>query len=470
MKMSKNKSQFILVFAIAQTIGLAVSAMIALFGTVEKQSVEHQKALSPIFEFVIDEIIQPLYFVAGIAESSNLYDLMNSESIVDNDITNELQRLKNQTGYNFFVASEKSKKQYNADGSSFELTKGEVEWYYRAKEKDQKMVGAIGNRQSPHLYFDIKVFDENACFSGFIGLGIPLRRFLKSFDSGKSIYDYELIIVDDATNVVFATESSLMADGHKISTLQELPWYQALSDSQRNQDSINNEIVSVSGNKLLIAEMDVEEINWKIYLINPLKLRQGKLLSSFLLQTSLIFLIVLLLIVLGKILIEVVNSHKSKLVLDPLTGLPNRLHLENEFERLHQQNVEMCLIVLDIDHFKSFNDNFGHSGGDVVLTETVKTIESELRETDVIVRWGGEEFVMLLPSCPKHTGLKLAEGIRNSIEKKVIALSNQHVQVTASIGVSYSKNPSSLSIMFEDADRCLYKAKNTGRNKVLASD
>ena len=77
MKISKNKSQFILVFAIAQTIGLAVSAMIALFGTVEKQSVEHQKALSPIFEFVIDEIIQPLYFVAGIAERSNLYDLMN---------------------------------------------------------------------------------------------------------------------------------------------------------------------------------------------------------------------------------------------------------------------------------------------------------------------------------------------------------------------------------------------------------
>jgi len=159
-------------------------------------------------------------------------------------------------------------------------------------------------------------------------------------------------------------------------------------------------------------------------------------------------------------------------LLDPLTGIPNRRDFNNrihlEWLRSVRDKTNLSLAVTDIDHFKAYNDEYGHTQGDVLLRSLAKQIVSMLkRPADYVARWGGEEFVIMLPNTKLRGAMMHAEDIRKSIQKMVIP---GLPAATVSIGVA-SIIPSidtSLEEFFNLADKALYKAKNTGRNKVCS--
>ncbi len=149
---------------------------------------------------------------------------------------------------------------------------------------------------------------------------------------------------------------------------------------------------------------------------------------------------------------------------DPLTTLPNRRYMEDFFSKCFFQAVryDQCLavIMMDIDYFKKFNDEFGHRAGDDLLVSLAKTLLDSVRESDFVVRYGGEEFLLILPNTSLKNGLILAERLRIAISKKT--------DCTVSIGISeldatYMKRVEDL---VNKADKALYIAKNKGRNRV----
>lgn len=154
-------------------------------------------------------------------------------------------------------------------------------------------------------------------------------------------------------------------------------------------------------------------------------------------------------------------------VTDKLTQLYNRLKtdetLERELERSARSEIPFSLILLDIDHFKSVNDNFGHQVGDSVLVELANILKNNVRSMDVSGRWGGEEFLIILPETDKEGAMLVAEKLRMSIDQNSFARAGK---ITASFGVSvYNKDPSPETIVSR-ADSALYKAKEKGRNRV----
>jgi diguanylate cyclase (GGDEF)-like protein len=159
---------------------------------------------------------------------------------------------------------------------------------------------------------------------------------------------------------------------------------------------------------------------------------------------------------------------------DPLTGAGNRIALDDnltrEMELAKRHNYDLSLMMLDLDHFKTINDNFGHLVGDEVLKAVVKAIQKCIRQTDVCFRYGGEEFVVLLNNSNIANSRLIAERIRMSIANLCIETDNGLIQATVSTGLALLDKDDDLKTLFKRSDKALYQAKNTGRNKVVVGE
>ncbi|MBW8329267.1 MAG: GGDEF domain-containing protein [Thiobacillus sp.] len=170
---------------------------------------------------------------------------------------------------------------------------------------------------------------------------------------------------------------------------------------------------------------------------------------------------------------RVVNGLCELSLRDPLTGLGNRRHfrsvLERSIEIVARSGESVLLLLLDIDHFKNINDTHGHLVGDQVLQAVANCLAGCVRPMDTVVRYGGEEFAMVLPNCRPACGRTVAERIRRAIESLSIAATPQtSLQVTISIGGAYAPEwvRSTADLWIERADMQLYRAKSNGRNQV----
>ena len=164
------------------------------------------------------------------------------------------------------------------------------------------------------------------------------------------------------------------------------------------------------------------------------------------------------------------EEQRQKSLLDPLTGLANRAgwneRLELEMARWQRYGGELMLAVVDIDHFKRINDNYGHLAGDKVLKIIAHELRKRLRKTDFIARFGGEEFVLLIPATPMEGGMQLLETLRSGIEACPFHFKGEPVTITLSAGISAFADGDFSDQVFERADKALYRAKHAGRNRV----
>jgi len=208
---------------------------------------------------------------------------------------------------------------------------------------------------------------------------------------------------------------------------------------------------------LLVAEFDIEElerINDKvIQLSNELAQAQRELLSAH------------------NKLKRREEEIRALSQTDQLTGIANRRRLDEvivaEYARAQRYGVEFALMIADIDHFKHVNDEFGHDVGDAVIRAFAQVIQGQLRRIDLAARFGGEEFVVLMPETDTERAVHCAERIRTRFGEETIPPIPR--PVTASFGVSTLKPDDTLISLFKRADNALYSAKDSGRNRVVVA-
>ncbi|MCP1498884.1 diguanylate cyclase [Pseudomonas migulae] len=167
---------------------------------------------------------------------------------------------------------------------------------------------------------------------------------------------------------------------------------------------------------------------------------------------------------------EHLEEQRQKALIDPLTGLPNRAawseRLDHEIAQWQQHGNTLLLAMLDLDHFKRINDNYGHLAGDKVLKIIASVLRKRLRGTDFIARFGGEEFVLLMPGTVPAMGAKLLENLRASIEACPFHFKGEPVTITISMGMTAFKPGEHSDMVLKRADQALYRAKHAGRNRV----
>lgn len=165
------------------------------------------------------------------------------------------------------------------------------------------------------------------------------------------------------------------------------------------------------------------------------------------------------------------GDQERKLLLDPLTKVYNRAalddRLEHEYRCWLRYQTPFCLAMIDIDHFKSVNDTYGHLVGDKVLKVVARSIHQCLRDTDFIARFGGEEFVVLLPDAKSEEREEMLNNVRETVSKLPFKFKDSRLTVTVSIGASMFQDGDSTVTVLERSDGALYNAKNNGRNKLI---
>jgi diguanylate cyclase (GGDEF)-like protein len=175
----------------------------------------------------------------------------------------------------------------------------------------------------------------------------------------------------------------------------------------------------------------------------------------------------------GRRIIAMQEQLRDQASRDALTGLWNRNAvlniLDRELKRGRRDGQPVAVMLADLDHFKRINDTFGHLAGDAVLSQTARRMLSSLRPYDAVGRYGGEEFLVVLPGCDTVSVLGLAERLRNCVSANFVEIEGENVQITFSLGVSVAEGqagPDALDLL-RSADSALYAAKRSGRNRVL---
>ena len=182
----------------------------------------------------------------------------------------------------------------------------------------------------------------------------------------------------------------------------------------------------------------------------------------------------------GTRILELYEEINTLSITDPLTQCYNRgyliKYLTREIKRSIRYSNNLYIVMSDIDHFKNINDRYGHQAGDLVLQKFVSLIKNSFRnEVDWLARYGGEEFILVLPETGRNGAWQATERIRGQVSEMVIPVKDGKIQITASFGISGFESHSpvkniSADVLIEEADKCLYRAKREGRNRVVLAE
>ncbi|MBT0586283.1 sensor domain-containing diguanylate cyclase [Alteromonas oceanisediminis] len=454
----------VVVISIVTLVHFSISKIVA------EQSRAQQASMSPAIDLIIDQLIQPLHIAETLSKSRELVDLMDvteNDPLVPEDAFRMLKRLENEFGMIFFIASEVNRQQYNSDGSTIDLIEGEVNWYFKYRDAERNAVADIGKWEDTHFYIDLKIYNNDGKFLGFFGVGKALRSFLTVFDSYKREHGYDFIFVDDNDNITLSSDSTLIAEYSEFKTLEDLLWYQRLEPEIKQEKTLNNQLVSIEGNDFLIAEIDLEQFDWTLYLLSPLDARQTEISRGFIASVvTLLVIIFVLFLLIYNILYYFRQDMQTNTLQYAPSRLPDRIVIEEKFNNLIDARHTVAVIIIDIDNFTSINDTYGRNVGDQVLDSFTAYLGHQIRSKDILGRWSSEEFIILLPDTGPHEAFDMAQDIRQGIEEISPPAAHPNIRLTASFGVSYTATPRAMSEVTANADDALYQAKREGSNLV----
>lgn len=448
--------------------GITYATYTAISNIVAEQSRIQQQAVSPVFSLVNEELLKPLHVAQTIGLAKNFDVLLDTNQLDEVALVNLLQQLERHFGLTFFVASEKMRTQYLSNGRKIELIEGKVFWYFEAQQQDRDLIADLGQVGNVHLYFDVRIKNQQGEFLGFVGVGKSLELFIEKFSHYKETFGYDFLFVNDKEQIMLTSLADLIVRDATIPSLDSLPWY---TNEVSTSSQFESTLVTDNNKDFLLSKIDIEELDWKLLLLIPLNERQAAINKTFVNNTLMsISVMVFLFFVSFWVMVFYKNKLEHSGDIDPLTRLPNRTSIDRRYQQLKRQDAMISVIMVDIDRFKDINDTYGHNTGDEVLKTISRIMTEEIREQDIVGRWGGEEFIMLIPTVNEETALNIAERTRIYLEEETFIKVESTFKVTASFGVTHGSSKIPLSELISQADAALYQAKKLGRNTVKISE
>jgi len=435
-----------------------------------------QEAVMPLLTLITKELITPLTVSKYMASDPFLINYIKQDKIDNDVIHGYLDNVSTRFDTLSFIAIEPHQVMLNSDNQSASLSVPDAHWYHRLKNIDKDYFIDVGNADNPHLFFDVRITHQQQ-FLGFVGLGIDLDYFAKEFSNFHQRFGYEVYFADDQDRITLSSKQ-LLANRHttptyKIMSLHELSWYAAFIESQQDDSKgvTSQHIVDSDAGELIIAKMPLKKLGWRVFIVTPPENQKAGYWLLFIPRLAVFLLISL---VLYAIFTLCIINFKSRLVKDSetdfLTQLPNRSYIHWKYDQLIHSHDHVSVVIADIDNFKIINDTYGHLFGDDVLKVIAQQLSENLRGIDLTGRWGGEEFILILPDTNASQAQEIIDRIRKNIESIAFtsASTSKAFNVTVSFGIRESSLADvSLHDILAKADQALYQAKTSGRNQVV---
>ena len=431
-----------------------------------------QEAIIPLFSLITSEIISPLSISKYMANDLFIINYIEQDNIDNQQLLRYLKRISSQYQMLSFIAIDKHNLMIDSNNKQTKLDSDKAEWFHRLKKINKKQFTDIGNLNDPHLYFDVKILNNKQEFLGFIGVAIDLNYFAKKFTGFYQRFGFELFFVDEQDVITLSSNDIMKTESHhrknELTNINTLPWYQDFISSLQ-QGKVTS-VITANNSEAIVSQMPIKELNWRIFIVAPPATQQSEYWQLFF-RKLLIF--VLLSLVLYFIFVNTINYFKSNLVKDSetdfLTKLPNRNYIHWQYQKLSKQYQDASIIIADVDLFKDINDRYGHNVGDDVLKIIATKLSDSLRQVDLIGRWGGEEFVIILPGTGAEQAKNIVDRIRLNIAAYTFFSASDDISFHTSVSfgiVCSTLKKTSLQTLIAKADEALYSAKSSGRNQV----
>lgn len=426
-----------------------------------------------IYSEIQRDLVRPIFISSTMAHDTFLREWVLRGEHDPRNIVRYLHEIKEKYGtITAFFVSDRTSRYYYADGILKKVSPQESRdvWYYRVRSMKQQYETNVdvdmANRDTLTVFINYRVLDFNGDYIGATGVGLTMSKIDQLIDSYQQRFSRRIYFVDSNGDIKLS--GSAMRGNRSIREMQGIRnianrILSGQSAEQRLHYQNDNGEVLVNSRYLkelgmfLVVEQDESQI------LQPM-------LHMLWLNLGISMAVTVLVVLLA---LYVLNQYQKRLenmaTIDQLTQLYNRQTFELLFERLQlelpRSGQPFSALLIDVDLFKSINDNHGHLEGDRVLRTVAGKLRQLLRDSDIIARWGGEEFVVLLRNCDLRQASAIAENLRRNIAEYDFSLQNP---VTVSIGACQYAPADDLASFFARVDTALYAAKQGGRNRIVS--
>lgn len=475
MKFGNKFDRYIAVTFFVTIVTIILTSFLTFKEIINSHNEKQHAAITPLFSLVTSEILRPLSVANFMANNQLIVDYADRASIDKEYLISYLDRISKSYNMLSFIALEKHNLMVDSNAKETMLNSAAAEWFHRLKALPGDQFTDIGNAEDPHLYFDNRIVNQQGEFLGFTGVGIDLNYFAEKFQDYSDRFGFELYFVDSNNIVTLSSSAIMQTQSHHrkdaITRLSDFSWFQSLTANNSSDLNLTNEVMYTTEEGLLISQMPIQELNWRMFIVSPPASQQNEYWKIFIGRFVIFFIISFIFYI---VLLNIISYFKSKLIKDSetdyLTQLPNRSHIHWRFEDIAQNNTSLCVVLADIDNFKNINDTYGHIVGDDVLRVISEQLALTLRQVDIVGRWGGEEFVMLLPDTTAEQAQLIIERVRKQIAEISFPLSSTSGSFTTTVSFGICALPlvnNNIEDYISCADKALYQAKHNGRNQSV---
>ncbi|MDH4653955.1 MULTISPECIES: sensor domain-containing diguanylate cyclase [unclassified Pseudomonas] len=430
-----------------------------------------------VYSEIQKDLVRPILISSMMSRDTFVRDwVMQGEKNVE-PMTRYLREVQEHYGaFTSFFISDRTLTYYQTKGVLKQVNPKEPRdiWYFRVRDmKEPYEINVdvdMANQDRLTIFINYKVFDYDGKFLGATGVGLTVDAVIKLIDEYQRRYDRSVYFVDTTGRIVLTGADGGPLGARVGQSLADVPGLEELQ-ARLGRPQTGKFAYHERGRDHYLNVRYIPELDWYLFVDK----HEDGLLTG--LRNTLYLNLLICLIVTSIILVLVIRlmrryqrSIAALATTDSLTGLPNRRGFEllagQALQEARRERKPLAALLLDLDHFKMLNDTYGHQAGDQVLQGFAQNLRDSLRQADIICRWGGEEFIILLKDTGSATAHQLAEKVRLEVAAQRYPFKGVNLHVTTSIGLADMHPEDALDSLIGRADRGLYRAKQSGRNCV----
>lgn len=429
-----------------------------------------------VYSEIQKDLVRPVFISSMMASDTFLRDwVLDGERDVGR-MTKYLKEVMTRYGaFTSFFVSENTSNYYHASGLLRKMKPDEAinAWYYRVRTLPEPYEINVdtdqANRNTLTIFINYRVFDYHGNYIGVTGVGLTVDAVRHLLGEYQKRYQRSIYFVNPAGKII------LFGDQQPNGAL-DLKGVEGLRDiAERILASKSGSYEYRSGGRdHLLNVRYVPELKWYLFVEKVEDDALAGIRRTLYLNLGIcaIF-IAAILFVIGRTLRRYQGRLEEMATVDKLSGLINRqageVLLIHALADMRRAPAPLTAVLLDIDHFKTINDRFGHLRGDQVLQHVARLIKDGLRESDIACRWGGEEFMLLLKNCSGAQARAIADKLRAVLAAAPFEMEGKPLSVTFSAGVAQAFAADTPERLLDRADRGLYAAKHAGRDRVVVA-
>jgi diguanylate cyclase (GGDEF)-like protein len=434
-----------------------------------------------IYSEIQRDLIKPVFVSDQMAHNTFLLDWIADGEREPDATFRYLSEIKHRyNAITSFYVSERTRRYFTPTTISKTVKENikDDHWFFRVRVMQEpyeiNVESDSQNRNRVTTFINFRVVDSSGRFLGATGVGLGSDNIFKLVEEYKRKFNRDVSFFDLAGN------STLYDPVKHLRTkpLSDRPGIKTIAKDILNRSPIQTKLVyrnPTNGSLTHVNSRFIPELKWYLVVSQDEKDSLSPLNNVLLLNLAIGSLATLG--ALG-LTLWLVSRHQQRLIhiaiTDKLTGVANRSSGEAMFLQVREaakaSGATFSVMVLDCDYFKKVNDEFGHLVGDRVITEIAQLIRKNIRSSDHLARWGGEEFVVLLPNSDYRGSMMRAEAIRSEIENHVFTVNERSFRKSVSIGIAEWDRRESNDALFARADQALLQAKQSGRNRVAVAE